>query len=69
MLKNIMALEIKVGENIHQYNMPSQCGVGEILDVLTQFRAYALNIYIEEQKKSEQQMQEVKEKASEPSGE
>lgn len=50
MLKHSVQLEVKKGERIYQLNLPTDCPLGEVFDVLFQMRAYIADRINEAQK-------------------
>lgn len=42
MLKQAVNLEVKVGERTYQLNLPGDCPLGEVYDVLFKMRSYVV---------------------------
>lgn len=50
MIKQQVILEVKKEDRIYQFQLPSNCSLGEVFDVLFQMRSYVVEKISESQK-------------------
>lgn len=43
MLKQNAVLEVKIGDNVYQFHLPSSAGLGEVHDALFQMRSFVID--------------------------
>ena len=59
MLKQQIILEVKKGENTYLMQLPQNCALGEVHDVLYQMRTFVIERILEEQKKDKPIVPEI----------